>query len=170
ASRLASEKNLDVLIRAVVQAKTTIPELTFDIYGEGKKEPLFKLIKELNAQGYITLKGHHKLKGVYQKYGTYLSASQSEGFGLTILEAIGESLPVIGLNVEYGNTTMVKENGILIEHTTLKENTKKMTEAILQMYQGDFLPQARKKSAQIARNYLQDEIAKKWVKLLEDKG
>src|SRR5699024_7080422 len=35
ASRLANEKHVDWLVKAVVKAKETIPEITFDVYGEG---------------------------------------------------------------------------------------------------------------------------------------
>ena len=35
ASRLAKEKHIDWLVKAVIEARKEIPELTFDIYGSG---------------------------------------------------------------------------------------------------------------------------------------
>ena len=35
----------------------------------------------------------------------YLTASTSEGFGLTLMEAVGSGLPMIGFDVPYGNQT-----------------------------------------------------------------
>ena len=58
ASRLASEKHIDWLIEAVVMAKQHLPELTFDIYGEGgQRQLLEELIAKHQASDYIKLKG-----------------------------------------------------------------------------------------------------------------
>ena len=56
------------------------------------------------------------LEEIYKNYEVYLSASTSEGFGLTLMEAIGSGLPIIGFDVPYGNQTFVTEgkNGYLI--------------------------------------------------------
>ena len=94
-----------------------MPELSFDIYGKGGEEgKLRSLIDELGAADYIHLKGHANLEKIYKNYEVYLSASTSEGFGLTLMEAIGSGLPIIGFDVPYGNQTFVTEgeNGYLI--------------------------------------------------------
>ena len=45
-----------------------------------------------------------------------MTASTSEGFGLTLMEAIGSGLPLIGFDVPYGNQTFIEDgkNGYLI--------------------------------------------------------
>lgn len=71
ASRLASEKHLDWLIRATVQARKQIKNLSLDIYGRGGDEPILrKLIEELEASDYIHLMGQHNLKNIYKNYTT----------------------------------------------------------------------------------------------------
>ncbi|MCG4840896.1 glycosyltransferase, partial [[Ruminococcus] torques] len=83
-SRLASEKHLDWLIRATVQARKQIKNLSLNIYGRGGDEPILrKLIEELEASDYLHLMGQHNLKNIYKNYTTYVSTSTSEGFGLT---------------------------------------------------------------------------------------
>ena len=37
ASRLASEKHVDWIAKAVIKAKKKVPKLTFDIYGHGNE-------------------------------------------------------------------------------------------------------------------------------------
>ncbi len=65
-------------------AKRQVPELTFDIYGEGsEKTRLRKIIDTHRAQD-IRLLGHVKLDEIYNDYELFLSASTSEGFGLTL--------------------------------------------------------------------------------------
>ena len=61
------------------------------------------------AQDYIRLLGHVKLDEIYTDYELFLSASTSEGFGLTLMEAVGSGLGMIGLNVNYGNPTFIRD-------------------------------------------------------------
>ena len=42
--RLAKEKHIDWLVKAVIQAHQVLPELTFDIYGSGGEESLLREI------------------------------------------------------------------------------------------------------------------------------
>ena len=112
ASRLAKEKHIDWLVKAVIEAHKELPELTFDIYGSGGEESLLRQIITTNqAEDYIHLKGHADLSHIYSQYEVYLTASTSEGFGLTLMEAIGSGLPLIGFDVPYGikpSSKMVK--------------------------------------------------------------
>lgn len=100
ASRLAKEKHLDWIVKAVIAAKNQIPELKLDIYGKGSEgAALDEMIKNHQAEDYIHLKGQHDLKDIYVKYPAYIAASTSEGFGLSLLEAIGSGLAMIGFDV-----------------------------------------------------------------------
>ncbi|MGT9231294.1 glycosyltransferase, partial [Enterococcus faecalis] len=75
ASRLAKEKHVDWIAKAVVKAKKEVPKLTFDIYGQGKeKDKIEQIVYENNAQEYIILKGHVNLQDVYSKYELFVSA------------------------------------------------------------------------------------------------
>lgn len=104
-------------------AKQHLPELTFDIYGEGgQRQLLEELIAKHQASDYIKLKGHHDLEQIYAQYEAYVTASTSEGFGLTLMEAVGSGLAMIGLDVRYGNQTFIEpgQNGYLLEYTGKK--------------------------------------------------
>ena len=66
ASRLANEKHVDWLAKAVVKAKESLPQVNFDIFGTGAEEAKLKaIIEENHAQDYIHLKGHQDLTEVY---------------------------------------------------------------------------------------------------------
>lgn len=174
ASRLATEKHIDWLIRAVVVAKTVIPQLTFDIYGYGvEHDKLANLITELNAENYIELKGHHSLAEIYKQYQVYISGSTSEGFGLTLLEAVGSGLPIIGFDVPYGNPTFVTEgkNGYLIPRE--KEGVdadivQSFANKIIQIYTEGDLTAMHAESYVKAAGYLQAEIDNKWESLFKE--
>ena len=84
-------------MEVTVQAHAQLPELTLDIYGKGRRgEAASQGIEEAGAQDYIRLKGHADLSQIYAGYELYLTASTSEGFGLTLMEAVGSGLPLIG--------------------------------------------------------------------------
>lgn len=174
ASRLATEKHIDWLIRAVVCAKKELPELSFDIYGNGGEEgKLRSLIDELGATDYIHLKGHANLEEIYKNYEVYLSASTSEGFGLTLMEAIGSGLPIIGFDVPYGNQTFVTEgkNGYLIPSSSdqvVDHIASSYAEKIVLLYQNEELANMRQASYTRAEDFLTSRVEEAWSQLIEE--
>ena len=174
ASRLAGEKHIDWLVLGVVEAHKTLPELTFDIYGSGGEEgKLRQLIEKNGAQDYIRLMGHADLAKIYSQYEVYLTASTSEGFGLTLLEAIGSGLPLIGLDVPYGNQTFIKdgENGYLLparDHYVETELQVAYAEKILQVYQGHHLKTMEQASYQVAEAFLTSQVEAAWKQLIKE--
>lgn len=175
ASRLASEKHLDWMIRAVVKAQASVKDLSLDIYGRGEEEgELRKLIQELNAQDYIQLMGQHNLDQVYKKYQTYVSTSTSEGFGLTLLEAVGSGLSMIGFDVRYGNQTFIQheKNGQLVDYikNETDKNIQTISDAIVKTHQlsDQELEQMSQVSYSLAKPYLTKSIQKLWLELEEE--
>ncbi|AEA01103.1 MULTISPECIES: accessory Sec system glycosyltransferase GtfA [Aerococcus] len=174
ASRLAAEKHVDWLVEAVARAKAEIPQITFDIYGKGTKETsLRELIKELGAEDYIQLKGHQDLAQVYQKYDLYFAGSTSEGFGLTLLEAIAAGLPIIGFEVNYGNVTFVEDgsNGYLVPYQPgcyAEDYIAALTTKLLKYYREADRQAMQEASYQRAQDFLDEKIIAAWRKLLEE--
>ncbi|HDH5069592.1 TPA: accessory Sec system glycosyltransferase GtfA [Staphylococcus aureus] len=174
ASRLANEKHIDWLVKAVIVAKRQVPELTFDIYGEGsEKTRLRKIIDTHRAQDYIRLLGHVKLDEIYNDYELFLSASTSEGFGLTLMEAVGSGLGMIGLNVNYGNPTFIRdgENGYLVPFDTDEDSVDdviaKLAHAIVMYFNNG--PQAPHDiSYEVAQQFMTQDIILKWETLVQE--
>nr|MCR5581066.1 glycosyltransferase [Pseudobutyrivibrio sp.] len=175
ASRLATEKHVDWLVDAVVEAHKTIPDITLDIYGKGAAEKsLAEQIKKLGADSYIRLMGQHDLTDVYADYEAYLSGSTSEGFGLTLMEAIGSGLPIIGFDVRYGNQNFIDQgkNGYKIPYTVGMEKSRRqklMVDKIKSLFLDDDLEEMHKYSYKKAKKYLAKEVEAKWKKLIEKK-
>ena len=44
---------------------------------------------------------------IYKNYEVYVSASLLETLGLSIMEAVGSGMALIGLNVKYGNQVFI---------------------------------------------------------------
>ncbi len=173
ASRLASEKHIDWIIEAVVKAHDVVPQLSLDIYGKGGEEhKLREQIKKLGAESYIVLRGQQNLKETYQDYELYLSGSTSEGFGLTLMEAIGGGLPIIGFDVRYGNPTFIDEgqNGYLIpidEHTTQKQKIEALTERLIRLFTEADLESFHEHSYEKAKGFLTKEVELRWKNIVD---
>lgn len=172
ASRLASEKHIDWIIDAVVQARKTIPDLTLDIYGKGVEEPhLREQIQRLECGSYVRLMGQHKMDEVYKDYEAYVAGSTSEGFGLTLLEAVGSGLPLIGFDVRYGNQTFIDpdKNGYLIPVEDTMDGRRRaslLADRIVRLFTQADLEAFHARSYEIAEQYMTSEVEKKWDNLL----
>ena len=97
--RLGLEKSVDFLIEnhKDINAKLLI-------IGDGpERENLEKLVKKLNLNDKVIFTGKVPLKdiGMYYKLGDiFVTASTTETQGLTIIEALAASLPVVAINDE----------------------------------------------------------------------
>ncbi len=173
ASRLASEKHVDWVIEAVAKAREQVPDLSLDIYGKGGEEArLQELIAKLGCGDFVRLCGQQKLDEVYQCYEAYLSGSTSEGFGLTLMEAIGSGLPIIGFDVRYGNQAFVDDgkNGYKIpvnDKMENKERIHKLSECIVRLFTEVHLEGFRQHSYEKAKSYLTEEVERQWMNTLE---
>lgn len=173
ASRLADEKHVDWLIEAVVKARKQVPDVSLDIYGKGGEEAkLKKIIDKLKCGGYVRLCGQHNLDEIYKDYEAYLSGSTSEGFGLTLMEAVGSGLPIIGFDVRYGNQNFIDDgkNGYLIsvnEKMEKKERIQCLTECIVHLFTEADLKAFHQHSYNKAKAYFTEEVERKWAKILK---
>jgi glycosyltransferase involved in cell wall biosynthesis len=108
-TRLASDKNLEFLIRAVdrlvEQGKKDIQLL---ILGNGKDEAsLRNHIRRLRLEEYVFLQpGNENVGGYYSAFDLYVNCSLFESCSMAILEAMSYGLPVLA--------SMVGGNGELI--------------------------------------------------------
>lgn len=175
ASRLASEKHVDWLIKAVVQAKRAIQDVSLDIYGQGAQHTsLQRLIDELQANEYVHLKGQQNLTAIYQHYAGYIAASTSEGFGLSLMEAVGLGLPMIGFDVPYGNQTFIDpdQNGYRLPYQadwSEERKVKELANAIVSLFSDDqWAAGFSQHSYELAQPYLDEKIAQKWRVLVNE--
>ena len=168
ASRLASEKHLDWVIEACVRARDRVPGLTLDICGEGSElGRLQALVRERDAGQYVRFLGQMDMAQVYPNYELYLSGSTSEGFGLSLMEAVGSGLAMIGFDVPYGNPTFIDDggNGHLVpvrEAMTEGERVQALADCVTRYFLHDDRAAFERRSYQIAEDYLTERVAERW--------
>lgn len=165
AGRLMGDKNVNKIIEAVVMARKEVSDLTLDIYGGGVRQAeLQELIKRLDCSAYVRLCGFRKLEEIYQQYEAYVSASFGETFGITLLEAVGSGLPIVGFDLPYGMQVFVEDgkNGYRISRIS----SEGLAEGIVRLFTEANLESFRKYSYQKAESYLEIAIEKKWREVL----
>lgn len=173
ASRLASEKHIDWVIEACAKAKKSIPGLTLDIYGAGGEyNQLKSLVEERKAGSYIRLMGQHDMTDIYQNYELYLSGSTSEGFGLSLMEAAGGGLPIIGFDVPYGNPTFIDDgkNGYLIpvgDRMTVTERIDALARCTVMFFTEADRGRFSAHSYETASSFLTEKVMKRWEQLIK---
>jgi accessory Sec system glycosylation protein GtfA len=172
ASRLASEKHVDWIIEAVAKAREQVPDITLDIYGKGAEETkLREQIDRLKCGGFVRLCGQQNLTEIYKDYDAYAAGSTSEGFGLTLMEAVGSGLPIVGFDVRYGNQTFIDDgkNGYKIpinDRMDGREKINKLSESIVRLFTDSDMEAFHEHSYEKGKEYLTSEVEKKWAKLL----
>ena len=139
---------------------------------EATKDQAQERIKQLFAQ-FIEKKDEDvEMHDVYETYDAYVSASQSEGFGLTLMEAVGSGLPIIGFDVRYGNQTFIDdgENGYRIpihDEVDQKEKIALLADRIVHMLTEDDMEAFSEHSYEKAQAFLTKEVVKRWISLLK---
>ena len=130
-SRLAKEKSIDRVITTFKEVLKTIPNVKLLIVGDGPdREELINLTKELGIEKNVifTLKVPiDSVQVYYQLMNVYVTFSTTETQGLTVLEAMASSLPVVAIKDDsFIDAVKNKKNGFLFN--TDKEYLKSINE------------------------------------------
>jgi glycosyltransferase involved in cell wall biosynthesis len=141
-----THKGVDVLVKAVAQAKATNPDIQLIVAGKGNAVPSYRRLAEsLGIANDVSFPGFISDEDLPKYYAgadvfTLPSTNQAEGFGMVLVEAQACQTPVIGSRV--GGIPFVirdKQTGLLVEpgnvtqlaaaiETVLTTNTSGMTQ------------------------------------------
>lgn len=96
-ARLVPQKDFPTLLRAFAHITENIPQATLSIVGAGPLESnLKKLADELGITKRVTWLGRRSdIDNFLQSIDLFLLTSVYEGFGLVLLEAMGNQVPII---------------------------------------------------------------------------
>jgi phosphatidylinositol alpha-1,6-mannosyltransferase len=105
--RLQKRKGHDMLVRALVEIRKTVPSVLYAIAGAGEeRQPLGALVAELKLEGHVQFLGEisdAELLGCYQQCDLFVLPNRQvgqdiEGFGMVLLEAQACGKPVVAGN------------------------------------------------------------------------
>lgn len=121
--RIVKHKGFEFAISAMKEVIEKYPNVKYVIIGKPINLSYFNYLKELTRKYHleetVLMTGHISEAKKYQllaRSKIYLSPSLSEGFGLTLLEAMSLGIPVIATDIK-GHRDIIKhlKNGVLVK-------------------------------------------------------
>jgi GalNAc-alpha-(1->4)-GalNAc-alpha-(1->3)-diNAcBac-PP-undecaprenol alpha-1,4-N-acetyl-D-galactosaminyltransferase len=164
--RLEPEKGFDRLIRAFHRVEKDCPGWKLIIVGEGSlRAELTQLIASLGLTGRIELPGRvNSPCTLFRRCDLFCLSSESEGFGLVLVEAMSAGLAVISFDCDFGPREIITPgvSGILVP----AGNIPALSRAIASLVKND------ERRARLAQQGLEsvgrfapDEILNRWEAL-----
>jgi len=98
--RLIREKNIDLLLRALVTVREEVPDLRALVVGDGPERPVLEaLARDLGLDGAVTFTGflpdYESVIAAMKASKVFVLPSTREGFGIAALEAMACGVPVV---------------------------------------------------------------------------
>ncbi len=117
-SRLGKEKSVDKLIIEFSKLIDKIPNIKLLLVGDGPDKKMLKdLVKELNIDKNVVFTGKvpiEKIQNYYHLMDVFSTFSTTETQGLTVLEALSSSIPVVAIKDDsFEGVVKNNENGYL---------------------------------------------------------
>ncbi|MBU5354674.1 glycosyltransferase [Paenibacillus silvae] len=163
--RLAKVKNVDQILRAF----SPLQEKDFELHiiGDGDQyEVLEELSRQLGLQDHMVWHGWQQRPwDVVRNATSLVLASDTEPFGLVLIEALSRGIPVISSNCKYGPGEIVNaSNGWLYE----PEDLGQLTSILDRIMQGDLSLPAPEVCRESVRRYAVQSIAERFELALQD--
>jgi glycosyltransferase involved in cell wall biosynthesis len=120
-SRLVPQKNLPLLLGALKELNSQeSPEFNLTIVGSGPlKTELQSLSADLGIEELVTWKGQlQEVLPFYRSLDIFVLPSDYEGFGLVLLEAMSQGIPVIARRISAIPEVMGEEHPGLVDSTS----------------------------------------------------
>lgn len=115
--RISYEKKLEVMLRAFKQTEKLYPNAFLLVVGDGPHLKMYKKqAEQLNLKNYAFTGfiSHTKLPYIYRMGEFMVTPSDTETQGLTVIEAMSQKLPVIGVARGGVIDYIHEKNGILV--------------------------------------------------------
>ena len=119
AGRIAEEKNIEVIIKAMAIVVKTIPDAQFAIAGHGMyQKKLEELIKSLGIVSSVKFMGFlskQRLIELYKASDIFAVASTSETQNMNMMQAMATALPIVGVRARALPEYLGHGNGFVVE-------------------------------------------------------
>lgn len=174
-ARVAPEKRIDHVIRAIGIARQTVPDITLDFYGyvdhrdnDAAQKAIDAAISEYKMQDAVhQFEYANNVGEIQSQHQIYGLASIMEGFNLSMMEAISHGMVGLTYDVNYGPNELIVdgENGYVLPYEGINE----MAEKLVELFTDDEkLQEMSTRSYELAERYSEENVWKAWEKLLRD--
>lgn len=115
-SRLETEKNVELMIKAMKNIVPRFPQTALVIVGDGSlKDKYERMTSELGLTGNIIFEGwRENLSDYYVGADMFVHTSNYDGYGLTLIEAASAGCPIVTTNVGLVGDILGTEDAAII--------------------------------------------------------
>jgi glycosyltransferase involved in cell wall biosynthesis len=161
--RLAPEKRIDIIIKALASAKQNVPDISFVLAGHGIAENFLRnlanelgLKKEVKFLGFVS---RSTLPLIYKASDLFVIMSTAESQSLSLMQAMASGLPVSGARAWGLSEYINEDNGIIIE----PGNCQTLASAMIKIFEDQKLAaKLGMAGSHFALKYSAPAIAQKW--------
>lgn len=160
-AQLEERKNLPMLLRAFRRLLAERPEARLVILGEGpERRKLTEMAGELGIGQYLSMPGKVSREEVRRRLlesSAFLFSSDSESFGVALIEAMAAGLPVLSTRCGGPEEFVTQASGILVPKGDEESFYQGMVRLLKGSYQKEALHQYAKErfhSASVAERYI----------------
>lgn len=161
--RLSHEKGVMRLLRIWERVSRVMPALTLSIYGEGDaRKEMESFIKE-HALKNVVFRGFcNNLEDIYLHSDLLLMTSDTEGFGMVLIEAMYYGVPCVSFDCPISPKEIIADAGITIPCFDEETYAQKIIETLSDE---KTLKTLQQKAICRARDFYLDRIIENWRKL-----
>lgn len=162
--RLSKEKGCLRLLQIWNKLSHKYPTLKLKIFGEGPEEDNMRKYISYNKLKNITFNGYkNNLEDIYSNADFLFNTSDSEGFGLVLIEAMYFGVIPIAFDCPVSPKEIINNGGITIQCFNIDSFVNKVSELIQDEKQKKAL---QKNGIARARYFYQDNIIEKWRQMI----
>jgi glycosyltransferase involved in cell wall biosynthesis len=164
--RLVPEKAYEVLVAAAeVLVRRHVP-IRVLIAGEGKLRPTLEAeIESRGLEGWVTLLGYQSdVPGFLSNLDVYVQPSRSEGFGISLLEALAAGLPCVATRVGGIPELLAGDTGVLVP----AEDAGSLAEALERLCSPSVRSTVARNAVEVAARHSIDVTARKLAELYDE--
>lgn len=166
--RLEPEKGFDRLIKAFHLIEKDCVGWKMLIVGEGSlRTKLTGLVASLGLQDRIQLPGRvSNPRTLFQHCGLFVLSSESEGFGLVLVEAMSAGLPVVSFDCDFGPREIITHDvsGVLVPPGDVAALSRAMQKLVKD---GVLRGQLALGALESIGRFAQDKVLNQWESLLQ---
>lgn len=161
--RLSAEKGVMRLLHIWERVGKRLTEYTLSIYGDGPAKAEMEEYIDKHCLGRVVFKGFcNDLDDIYTHADLLLMTSDTEGFGMVLIEAMYYGVPCISFDCPVAPKEIIADAGI----TVSAFDEKAYANAVISLLADNLrLHILQQKSIARARGYYIDKIVQKWLAL-----
>lgn len=166
--RLSHEKGVMRLLRIWKQVSAQLVDYTLKIYGDGYMMDEMEQFIQLNSLPRVELMGYSSdLKGIYTNADLCLLTSDTEGFGMVLIEAMYYGVPCVSFDCPISPKEIIADAGITV---TCFDEIAYANAVVGLLNDKGRLKELQLKSIARAKDFYIDKVISRWLNMLKSEN